>query len=342
MRRLAGQGGDPVVELQTNFGGGKTHSMLALYHLAAGTPSPARSPASSSCMAEAGVAAPAASPAGPCWSAPRSRPASRTEHDDGIADAHAVGRARLAARRRATATRCVAEADQARRQPRLAAAARAARAATRRALILIDEWVAFARQLYGDDDLPAGTFDTQHDLRPGADRGGQGDARRAAGRRPSRRRDIEIGGEGGEVALERLKNIFGRIESSWRPASAEEGFEIVRRRLFEPMADRELFAARDAVVKAFADLYREQRRDVPGRVQRGRLPAPPGGRLPDPPRAVRPAVQRLVDARPVPAHPRRPAPDGGRDPRALGAGRQGPADHAGLDPARRSHACRPS
>ena len=36
--RLSGQGGDPVVELQTNFGGGKTHSMLALYHLFSGTP----------------------------------------------------------------------------------------------------------------------------------------------------------------------------------------------------------------------------------------------------------------------------------------------------------------
>jgi hypothetical protein len=37
-RRLAVKGGDPVVELQTNFGGGKTHSMLALYHLFSGTP----------------------------------------------------------------------------------------------------------------------------------------------------------------------------------------------------------------------------------------------------------------------------------------------------------------
>src|SRR5207237_3647994 len=36
VRRLAGKGGDPVVQLQTNFGGGKTHSMLALYHLFAG------------------------------------------------------------------------------------------------------------------------------------------------------------------------------------------------------------------------------------------------------------------------------------------------------------------
>ena len=30
--QLTGAGGDPVVQLQTNFGGGKTHSMLALYH----------------------------------------------------------------------------------------------------------------------------------------------------------------------------------------------------------------------------------------------------------------------------------------------------------------------
>src|SRR5882672_9962320 len=37
VRRLAGQAGDPVVQLQTNFGGGKTHSMLALYHLFSGT-----------------------------------------------------------------------------------------------------------------------------------------------------------------------------------------------------------------------------------------------------------------------------------------------------------------
>ena len=36
VRRINGLGGDPVVQLQTNFGGGKTHSMLALYHLFSG------------------------------------------------------------------------------------------------------------------------------------------------------------------------------------------------------------------------------------------------------------------------------------------------------------------
>jgi len=36
VERVSAKGGDPVVQLQTNFGGGKTHSMLALYHLFSG------------------------------------------------------------------------------------------------------------------------------------------------------------------------------------------------------------------------------------------------------------------------------------------------------------------
>ncbi len=34
LQRLSGQGGDPVIGLQTAFGGGKTHTLLAVYHLA--------------------------------------------------------------------------------------------------------------------------------------------------------------------------------------------------------------------------------------------------------------------------------------------------------------------
>ena len=47
-------GGDPVVQLQTNFGGGKTHSMLALYHLFSGAP-PGELPGVDAVLAEAGV-----------------------------------------------------------------------------------------------------------------------------------------------------------------------------------------------------------------------------------------------------------------------------------------------
>jgi predicted AAA+ superfamily ATPase len=32
-KRLNGKGGDPVIQLQTAFGGGKTHTLLAVYHL---------------------------------------------------------------------------------------------------------------------------------------------------------------------------------------------------------------------------------------------------------------------------------------------------------------------
>src|SRR5690606_32579506 len=31
-KRISGQGGDPVIQIQTPFGGGKTHSLIALYH----------------------------------------------------------------------------------------------------------------------------------------------------------------------------------------------------------------------------------------------------------------------------------------------------------------------
>ena len=75
--------------------------------------------------------------------------------------------------------------------------------------------------------------------------------------------DVEVGGQRGREALDRLRNVVGRVESSWRPASAEEGFEIVRRRLFEPMADPAQFKDRDVVARAFADFYRAQHQEFP-------------------------------------------------------------------------------
>ncbi|HND21783.1 MAG TPA: Swt1 family HEPN domain-containing protein, partial [Acidobacteriota bacterium] len=54
LQRLSGRGTDPVVELQTNFGGGKTHSMLALYHLF-GEVDSAKLPGLEPVLKEAGV-----------------------------------------------------------------------------------------------------------------------------------------------------------------------------------------------------------------------------------------------------------------------------------------------
>src|SRR5690606_28731587 len=45
-------------------------------------------------------------------------------------------------------------------------------------------------------------------------------------------------------------------------ATAEEGFEIVRRRLFQPMAGDQ-FKHRDVTARAFAELYQTQREEFP-------------------------------------------------------------------------------
>ena len=73
---------------------------------------------------------------------------------------------------------------------------------------------------------------------------------------------MEVGGIRGREALDRLGNVVSRVGSSWRPASAEEGFEIVRRRLFEPLA-ADNFKHRDVTARAFAELYQSQRGEFP-------------------------------------------------------------------------------
>jgi predicted AAA+ superfamily ATPase len=75
--------------------------------------------------------------------------------------------------------------------------------------------------------------------------------------------DAEVGGVRGREALRRLGHVIARVEASWRPASAEESFEIVRRRLFEPLAGPEQFKQRDVVAREFYDLYRAQSQEFP-------------------------------------------------------------------------------
>ena len=60
-----------------------------------------------------------------------------------------------------------------------------------------------------------------------------------------------------------LSHIVGRMEAIWRPITAIESFEIVRRRLFAEKID---YAARDAVLDEFASLYRDNRTEFPSNV----------------------------------------------------------------------------
>jgi hypothetical protein len=141
------------------------------------------------------------------------------------------------------------------------------------ALILIDEWVAYARQLHDDTILPAGTFETHFSFAQALTESARLakncllvislPASDTATASPNAADEVEVGGLRGRQALERLRNVIGRVESNWRPASAEEGFEIVRRRLFKPIGDNALFEARDNAAYAYADLYRHQAPEFP-------------------------------------------------------------------------------
>lgn len=138
--------------------------------------------------------------------------------------------------------------------------------------------------------------------------------------------DIEIAGEAGQETLARIEHTFGRMEAIWKSVGSEEGFEVVRRRLFLPLDDE---PARDDVCRAFGALYRDHGGDFPAECREARYHERLKACLPDPPGGLRAAVQRLGHARTIPAHARRAAPDGGCNPRSVGSERRQPPDPAG-------------
>ena len=126
-------------------------------------------------------------------------------------------------------------------------------------LVLIDEWVAYARQLHDRGDLPAGSFETQFTFAQTLTESVKAvdncllvislPASEPDGSPHTYADDAEVGGQRGRDALQRLRNVIGRVEAPWRPASAEESFGIVRRRLFQTFVDAAQFTARDVVAR---------------------------------------------------------------------------------------------
>jgi len=256
LQRLAGKGGNPVVELQTNFGGGKTHSMLANWHLFSGTP-PSELLGVEDLVKESGVSV-ATDVHRAVLVGTKISPGQTHKKPDGTVVRTLWGELawQLGGK---VGYQMVKDDDQKGTNPGDTLKDLFNKFAP--CLILIDEWVAYARQLRDDVSLPAGTFDTQFTFAQALT-----EAAKAAKRTmlvvSVPESNNEIGGEFGKVALERLKNAIGRVESPWHPARPDESFEIVRRRLFEPMTGDQ-FIARDAVAKAFSELYGSQHQEFP-------------------------------------------------------------------------------
>ncbi|TAJ30270.1 MAG: DUF499 domain-containing protein [Bosea sp. (in: a-proteobacteria)] len=256
-KRLSGSGGDPVVELQTNFGGGKTHSMLALYHMAGPTPIQDLS-GLDQLLEKQGLSVPQGVNRAVLVGTSRGpQDVLHAEDDRKIRTTWGELAWQLGG---ADAFAMVAEND----SSGIAPGSNLLEALFKKyapCLILIDEWVAYLRQIYKVEGLPSGSFDANLSFVQSlteAVKASPGTLLVAS--LPASQ--IEVGGEGGQEALARLKQTFSRVESSWRPASQEESYEIVRRRLFKDIPG-DKFHHRDNTLKQFAKLYRENANDFP-------------------------------------------------------------------------------
>lgn len=268
IQRLSGKGGDPVVQLQTNFGGGKTHSMLALYHLVSGKKAGELFGVEALLKESEVDKLPTAKTV--VLVGNKLHPGSEEVKADGTVVRTIWGELAYQLGGKAAFEK-VKDDDRNGTSP--GDKLRELFNEYGPCLILIDEWVAYARQLHDQPDLPAGTFEAQFSFAQALTESAKLakncllvislPASDTAASPHSQFEDIEVGGIKGREALERLRNVIGRVESSWRPASAEEGFEIVRRRLFEPLIDPEQFKARDYIARSFYDLYRTQHQEFP-------------------------------------------------------------------------------
>lgn len=259
VKRLSGQGGDPVIQLQTAFGGGKTHTMLAVLHLAGGKAPASSLPGVGEILDRAGVV---------------TLPQARVAVLDGTKlspnQPRKVGGIELRTLWGELAWQLgkeegyalVAESDASGTAPGKEVLVSLLRRFSP-CVILVDELVAYVRQFDGSKALSGGTYDSQLSfIQSLTEALKQVPTAILLASLPESER--EAGSERGIAALKALQHYFSRIQAIWKPVGTEEAFEIVRRRLFASVKDRD---AADATCRAFAEMYLAAAADVPGETQ---------------------------------------------------------------------------
>ncbi len=260
LQRLAGRGGDPVIQTKTGFGGGKTHSLIALYHLVRSTDvllnfrdgsEPGVGGEVRAIMAEAGHAEDSADlgkvavldgvflsttdpdvtdtgdPLNTLWGVMAYQLGGQAGYDiigEAARQGTAPGGGQLDALFQFVGP-CV---------------------------ILADELVAYVRNAGSAQDS---IYTFLQSLTQSVRRSGN-----VALVLTLPESQAEAGSDSGIEALDRLERILGRIEAVWEPLAVNETFEVVRRRLFGEMASP---TARDETCEAFARMYSRQRSEYP-------------------------------------------------------------------------------
>jgi Protein of unknown function (DUF499)/Swt1-like HEPN len=258
LQRLAGTGGDPVIGLQTAFGGGKTHTMLAVYHLAK-SPELEHLEGVSDLFRSAGLKG---------WKRPQvavfvgSSKGTDTplilQNGPKVHTLWGYIAWRLAGE---GGLKLIAEAEAARTNPGSELMVEVLKLAGP-SVILLDELVAYARQL--PDDRFEAFLSFIHSLTEAVKIAPNA---LLVGSLPEAQ--AEAGGAKGVEALTRLEKVFGRLQSPWMPASGDETYEIIRRRLFQTL-DSDGEHARNETIKAFHDLYKKNSAEFPPEVKESR------------------------------------------------------------------------
>jgi uncharacterized protein len=261
-QRLNGKGGEPVIQLQTAFGGGKTHTMLAVYHLASRQCALGDLMGVSALLDQTGL-----------LDVPRAQIAVL----DGTA--HAPGQGWKQGKQtihtlwgelawqlgKAEGYAMVKTADENGTSPGkdvlIELLSRFAPC-----VVLLDELVVYIRQFVESQALSGGTYDSNLSFIQSLTEAAKlvPNAVVLASLPES---DAQAGGPRGVAALKALEAVFNRVQALWKAVAPEEAFEIVRRRLFEQIKDAK---ARDQVCRAFADAYVAEGSKVPQETQEAR------------------------------------------------------------------------
>jgi hypothetical protein len=265
VRRLSGRGGDPVVQLQTAFGGGKTHTMLAVYHLA-NSKVPASTLSGVSAILDAAGITELPRAKTIVLDGTRFSPSQPKKHD-GLVVRTLWGEMAWQLNG-AEGFAAVAESDANGTAPD-SSLIEGLLAAQQPVVMLVDELVAYLRQFEDGRSYPGGNFDSNLTFIQNLTQAFKAVPRaillvslpaskvsEAGSARGQRAMDAVEGA----LSLASLEKTVGRVHALWKPVGTEEAFEIVRRRLFTKIADQ---AQAEAVCRSFADTYTQTRQDLP-------------------------------------------------------------------------------
>lgn len=262
IKRLAGRGGDPVIQLQTAFGGGKTHTMMAVYHLAKGTAPVSELQGISSILDGAGIT---------------ELPKANIAVLDGNELAPNIPKDRNGLKINtlwgdlawqlggASAYERIREADISGTSPGKEVLAELLSSCAP-CVILVDELVAYIRQFEEGRTFTGGTYDSNLSFIQALTEALKS-VPTAVMLASLPESDKEAGSTRGVNALAALSHYFGRVHALWKPVATEEAFEIVRRRLFSNIRDE---ATKQAVCRAYADYYIQNSGDFPSETQEAR------------------------------------------------------------------------